>query len=101
METTTSHCYVYGRLRLCRDIGKHCRCCGVPVLCCEACLSSTTANITTRPLRCPLCMEQNTTVAAHDVVYTNKGVTAAEAIPLKPGTTSREPAAKAAPSVCK
>ena len=85
-----------------RYIGKqHCRCCGVPVLCCEACLSSTTAKITTRPLRCPLCVEQNITVAAQDVVYTNNGVTAAVAKSLKLGTTSSEPAAKAAPSVCK
>jgi len=84
-----------------RYIGKqHCRCCGVPVLCCDKCLSS---KKTTTPesmlLRCPLCVEQNVTVPAQDVVYTNNGVAVAVAADIN--NTSKDHKAKAAPSVCK
>ena len=81
-----------------RYIGKqHCRCCGVPVLCCDACLSSTTTKISTLPMRCPLCVEQNITVPAEDVVYTKNGVAAVSINPV----TNKQEHAKAAPSVCK
>lgn len=56
-----------------RYIGKKkCTMCGVPVLMCDSCMSSNKKN---KPiLRCPLCVEQDITVPADNVEYTENGV---------------------------
>lgn len=57
-----------------RYVGKKkCTMCGVPVLMCTGCMSKSKkeANLV---LRCPLCVEENITVPAADVEYTDNGV---------------------------
>lgn len=57
-----------------RYIGKKkCHTCGVPVLVCDSCLSNK-KKLEKALLRCPLCVEENVTVRADDVEYTNNGV---------------------------
>jgi predicted sulfurtransferase len=54
-----------------RYIGKKkCHMCGVPVLMCDSCMTTRNKEVA----RCPLCVEQDITVPAADVEYTNNGV---------------------------
>ena len=54
-----------------RYIGKKkCHMCGVPVLMCDSCMTTRSKEVT----RCPLCVEEDITVPAVDVEYTNNGV---------------------------
>ena len=55
-----------------RYIGKKkCYTCGVPVLCCDKCLSKKPDESV---MRCPLCIEENITVPVENVDYTNNGI---------------------------
>lgn len=85
-----------------RYIGKkHCECCGVPVLCCDSCLSDK-SKMKGQLLRCPLCVEQNVTVAARDVEWTNNGVnTVVVTVNKESCDRSDTLQQKAAPSVLK
>mmetsp|Transcript_30732 Transcript_30732/g.35036 ORF Transcript_30732/g.35036 Transcript_30732/m.35036 type:complete len:552 (+) Transcript_30732:87-1742(+) len=57
-----------------RYIGKKkCTMCGVPVLMCDNCMSAN-KKLKEVVLRCPLCIEQNITVPAADVEYTQNGI---------------------------
>ncbi|GAX20963.1 hypothetical protein FisN_1Lh374 [Fistulifera solaris] len=71
---------------------KKCSMCGVPVLMCDKCMSSTSKKDDNLLLRCPLCVEEGVTVRADDVEWTNNGMDA-----ILPDATSN----KAAPSVLK
>jgi predicted sulfurtransferase len=56
-----------------RYIGKKkCRMCGVPVLMCDGCMSRSKREDLLA--RCPLCVEENITVPAEDVEFTDNGV---------------------------
>jgi predicted sulfurtransferase len=70
-----------------RYVGKRkCSYCGVPVLVCDTCLTTTqhhqnSHNKNNQPkhpppptLQCPLCVEQNVTVPVHEVEYTDNGI---------------------------
>ena len=62
-----------------RYIGKKkCRMCGVPVLLCQSCCTKRVDKIRSTEsdmkLRCPLCVQQNVTVPAADVEFTDNGV---------------------------
>lgn len=74
-----------------RYIGKKkCVMCGVPVLMCNVCLEGDKKR-DPMLIRCPLCVEQNVTVPAKELSYTNNGVA------VVASTTE----GKAAPSVLK
>jgi predicted sulfurtransferase len=77
-----------------RYVGKKkCNTCGVPVLVCDVCLSKIGSHKAEEAkLRCPLCVEENVTVAAKDVEFTDNGM-AGKAKSATQGT--------AAPSVLK
>jgi len=85
-----------------RYVGKKfCACCGVPVLCCDSCLSDK-RKLEQTFLRCPLCVEQNVTVAAQDVEWTHNGVKAVVAHSNNGGVAVKSQSSrKAAPSVLK
>mmetsp|Transcript_3063 Transcript_3063/g.6284 ORF Transcript_3063/g.6284 Transcript_3063/m.6284 type:complete len:210 (+) Transcript_3063:1133-1762(+) len=58
-----------------RYIGKKkCLTCGVPVLMCDACMSSKANKDDQNLIRCPLCIEEDVTVRANEVDWTNNGV---------------------------
>jgi predicted sulfurtransferase len=78
-----------------RYVGKKkCTMCGVPVLMCDACMSkSKSIKIVAR---CPLCVEQDITVPAHDAEYTENGTAA-----RYEGGGGDEGEARVAPSVLK
>jgi predicted sulfurtransferase len=59
-----------------RYVGKKkCNTCGVPVLVCDACLSAIGGKKEKElVLRCPLCIEENVTIAAKDVEWTDNGM---------------------------
>jgi predicted sulfurtransferase len=77
-----------------RYIGKKkCRMCGVPVLMCDGCMSRSKREDLLA--RCPLCVEENITVPAEDVEFTDNGVSGRTV-----GGTN-DPSKKAAPSVLK
>jgi predicted sulfurtransferase len=57
-----------------RYVGKKkCSTCGVPVLMCDTCMSNKKLQ-KEKLSRCPLCVEENVTVRAEDVEWTNNGV---------------------------
>jgi predicted sulfurtransferase len=74
-----------------RYVGKKkCSTCGVPVLMCNSCMSQKP-----KPgqlIRCPLCVEQDVTVCANEVEFTDNGIK---------GKTGQHTEGKAAPSVLK
>ncbi|KAI2511463.1 hypothetical protein MHU86_2899 [Fragilaria crotonensis] len=79
-----------------RYVGKKkCTMCGVPVLMCTGCMSNIKKD-TNPVLRCPLCVEEDITVPAADVEYTDNGVSGRLCKTKKEGTSK-----KAAPSVLK
>lgn len=53
---------------------KKCHMCGVPVLMCDSCMTTARTKEQMVVARCPLCVEQDITVPATDVEYTNNGV---------------------------
>jgi predicted sulfurtransferase len=59
-----------------RYVGKKkCNTCGVPVLVCDSCLSEIGGKKEKElGLRCPLCIEENVTIAAKDVEWTDNGM---------------------------
>jgi predicted sulfurtransferase len=73
---------------------KKCTMCGVPVLMCNTCMSTTKKDSI---LRCPLCVEEDITVPAADVQYTDNGVSGRPQNSSKDG----EKKGKAASSVLK
>lgn len=77
-----------------RYVGKKkCNTCGVPVLVCDVCLSRVGSNKTEEAkLRCPLCVEENVTVAAADIEFTDNGMA---------GKANTQVQGTAAPSVLK
>ena len=57
-----------------RYVGKKkCSTCGVPVVMCSTCMSNKSKE-EQKNARCPLCIEENVTVKAEDVEWTNNGV---------------------------
>jgi predicted sulfurtransferase len=93
-ESAETHCCVCQK-PWDRYIGKKkCHMCGVPVLVCDYCLSNKSTT-QTMVARCPLCVEENITIPAAEVEYTNNGVAAACADVDETGEL------KAAPSVLK
>ena len=78
-----------------RYVGKKkCSTCGVPVLMCDSCMSSQKKDkLADTLIRCPLCVQENVTVRANEVDWTNNGVT--------PVATASNGEGKAAPSVLK
>ena len=88
-----------------RYVGKKkCNTCGVPVLVCDTCLSemgslpSDQQQKEIKQLRCALCVEENCTVAAQDVEFTNNGMSG-KAVVSSEEADRHVP--KAAPSVLK
>jgi predicted sulfurtransferase len=82
-----------------RYIGKKkCRMCGVPVLMCDSCMSKSKREDLVA--RCPLCVEENITVPAADVEFTDNGVSGRPVGDMSI-TGTDEPSKKAAPSVLK
>jgi predicted sulfurtransferase len=78
-----------------RYIGKKkCKMCGVPVLMCDGCM--TRSKREDLLARCPLCVEENITVPAEDVEFTDNGVSGRTTVGDK-----NDPSKKAAPSVLK
>lgn len=78
-----------------RYVGKKkCYTCGVPVLMCDSCMSCKDND---GKARCPLCVEENITVAAAEVEYTNNGVDGR----LSASGDTKDVSKKAAPSVLK
>lgn len=77
-----------------RYVGKKkCNTCGVPVLVCDVCLSQIGSRKEEEAkLRCPLCVEENVTVAAKDVEFIENGMA---------GKAKKEVEGHAAPSVLK
>ena len=86
-----------------RYVGKKkCSTCGVPVLMCDACMSNKKKQ-KEELARCPLCVEENVTVRAEEVEWTNNGVDISKS---KAGSSSKSRLQtankkKAAPSVLK
>lgn len=79
-----------------RYIGKKkCETCGVPVLMCDSCMSSIKKRNPKPLVRCPLCIEENVTVRAEEVEYTNNGVN------VTASTNTSEAKGKMAPSILK
>jgi predicted sulfurtransferase len=77
-----------------RYIGKKkCKMCGVPVLMCDGCM--TRSKREDLLARCPLCVEENITVPADDVDFTDNGISG------KAVGNKDDPSKKAAPSVLK
>jgi predicted sulfurtransferase len=77
-----------------RYIGKKkCKMCGVPVLMCDGCM--TRSKREDLLARCPLCVEENITVPAEDVDFTDNGISG------KSVGNKDDPSKKAAPSVLK
>ena len=75
-----------------RYVGKKkCGTCGVPVLMCDGCMSSKMNKDEKNLIRCPLCVDENITVKADEVDWTNNGLSICQ---------SKE-SGKAAPSVLK
>lgn len=80
-----------------RYVGKKkCTMCGVPVLMCTACMSKSKKD-KNLVLRCPLCVEEDITVPAADVEYTDNGVSGRSSKKVDEQGTSK----KAASSVLK
>lgn len=66
-----------------RYVGKKkCATCGVPVLMCDACLSSKELQAD-KVARCPLCVEENVTVPVQDLEWTNNGLDVVQGKPDK------------------
>ena len=86
-----------------RFVGKKkCSTCGVPVLMCNSCMSN--KKQAEMLVRCPLCVEENVTMRAESVEWTNNGVDissrSSTGIPETDKTSQYGPQ-KAAPSVLK
>jgi Rhodanase C-terminal len=107
-DSIETHCCICGKAWD-RYIGKKkCNMCGVPVLVCDVCLASPQQNQQVK--RCPLCVEQNVTVPAADVEWTDNGKAAVvvaadtESSLVSPAIhegTASSTQKKAAPSVLK
>lgn len=79
-EEVLGHC-CFCEAKWDRYIGKKkCRMCGVPILLCQNCCTKRVDKIRSPEndlkLRCPLCVEQNVTIPAVDVEFTDNGVIA-------------------------
>ena len=90
-----------------RYVGKKkCITCGVPVLMCDTCMSDKKGQ-SQKLARCPLCVEENVTVKAEEVEWTNNGLDIASSSMKKVATSMNESSkaalcpSKAAPSILK
>ncbi len=58
-----------------RYVGKKkCYTCGVPVLMCDRCMSKKADKVEQMKVRCPLCVQENITVPASEVGWTENGI---------------------------